>query len=41
MAGVLWTGIDVFMALVVGPVLGGLSVDERASWFGSRRSPPR
>jgi len=33
MAGVLWTGIDVFMALVVGPVLGGLSVDERASWF--------
>lgn len=35
MAGVLWTGIDVFMALVVGPVLGGLSVDERASWFES------
>lgn len=33
MAGVLWTGIDVFMALVVGPVLGGLSVEERASWF--------
>ncbi|MFB6217616.1 MAG: hypothetical protein ABEH77_00295 [Halobacteriaceae archaeon] len=33
MAGVLWTGIDVFMALVVGPVLGGLSVAERASWF--------
>ena len=33
MAGVLWTGIDVFMALVLGPVLGGLSVDERASWF--------
>lgn len=33
MAGVLWTGIDVFMALVVGPVLGALSVDERASWF--------
>jgi hypothetical protein len=35
MAGVLWTGIDVFMALVVGPVLGGLSVDERASWFST------
>ena len=33
MAGVLWTGIDVFMALVVGPVLGALSVEERASWF--------
>jgi hypothetical protein len=33
MAGVLWTGIDVFMALVLGPVLGGLSVEERASWF--------
>jgi hypothetical protein len=33
MAGVLWTGIDLFMAMVVGPVLGGLSVDERASWF--------
>jgi hypothetical protein len=31
MAGVLWTGIDVFMALVLGPVLGGLSVEERAS----------
>jgi len=35
MTGVLWTGIDVFMALVVGPVLGGLSVEERASWFES------
>lgn len=33
MAGILWTGIDVFMALVIGPVLGGLSVDERAKWF--------
>jgi hypothetical protein len=33
MAGVMWTGIDVFMALVVGPVLGALSVNERASWF--------
>ncbi|MFB6304642.1 MAG: hypothetical protein ABEH47_05705 [Haloferacaceae archaeon] len=33
MAGVLWTGIDVFMAMVVGPVLGSLGVEERASWF--------
>ena len=33
MAGVLWTGIDLFMAMVVGPTLGGLSLDERASWF--------
>jgi hypothetical protein len=33
MAGVLWTGIDLFMAMVVGPVLGGLSPEARASWF--------
>jgi hypothetical protein len=33
MAGVLWTGIDLFMALVLGPVLGGLAVGERASVF--------
>lgn len=33
MAGVLWTGIDLFMAAVLGPVLGGLAVDERASVF--------
>ena len=33
MAGVLWTGIDLFMAIVLGPVLGGLSVQERASVF--------
>lgn len=33
MAGVLWTGIDIFIALVVGPVLGALSVEERANWF--------
>ncbi|WP_345780937.1 hypothetical protein [Halosolutus gelatinilyticus] len=32
-AGVLWTGIDLFMALVLGPVLGGLDVSERASVF--------
>jgi hypothetical protein len=33
MAGVLWTGIDLFMAMVLGPVLGGLAVQERASVF--------
>lgn len=33
LAGVLWTGIDLFMALVLGPVLGGLAVEERASVF--------
>ncbi|WP_349292259.1 hypothetical protein [Halobacterium zhouii] len=33
MAGVLWTGIDLFMAIVLGPVLGGLDVEERASVF--------
>nr|WP_254832494.1 hypothetical protein [Haloglomus salinum] len=33
MAGVLWTGIDLFMAAVLGPVLGGLDVDARADVF--------
>ena len=33
MAGVLWMGIDLFMAIVFGPVLGGLTVDERAGVF--------
>jgi hypothetical protein len=33
MAGVLWTGIDLFMALILGPVLGGLAVEERAAVF--------
>ncbi|MCG1003861.1 MULTISPECIES: hypothetical protein [Halobacterium] len=33
MAGVLWTGIDVFMAVVLGPVLGGLDVEQRANFF--------
>jgi hypothetical protein len=33
MAGVLWTGIDLFMAMVLGPVLGGLAVDRRAAVF--------
>jgi hypothetical protein len=31
MTGALWTGIDLFMALVFGPVLGSLAVEERAS----------
>jgi hypothetical protein len=38
MAGVLWTGIDLFMALVLGPVIGGLDVEDRASVF-SRLTP--
>ncbi|WP_420028471.1 hypothetical protein [Haloglomus litoreum] len=33
MAGVLWTGIDLFMAAVLGPVIGGLDVDARADIF--------
>nr|WP_246403673.1 hypothetical protein [Halobellus ruber] len=33
MTGVLWTGIDLFMTLVLGPVLGGLAVEERAAVF--------
>jgi hypothetical protein len=39
MAGVLWTGIDLFMGLVLGPVLGGLAVDARADVF--RRFTPK
>ena len=39
MAGVLWTGTDLFMAMVLGPVLGGLSVDARADVF--RRFTPK
>ncbi|MFB6143445.1 MAG: hypothetical protein ABEJ30_08915 [Halorientalis sp.] len=39
MAGVLWTGTDLFMALVLGPVLGGLSVETRADVF--RRFTPK
>jgi len=39
MAGVLWTGIDLFMAVVLGPVLGSLPVEERASVF--RRFTPK
>ena len=39
MAGVLWTGTDLFMALVLGPVVGGLAVEERANVF--RRLTPK
>lgn len=33
MAGILWTGIDLFMGLVLGPVVGGLEPEERGSFF--------
>nr|WP_205254519.1 MULTISPECIES: hypothetical protein [Halorussus] len=39
MAGVLWTGIDLFMGLVLGPVLGGLDDDQKAAVF--RRLTPK
>ncbi|WP_353634369.1 hypothetical protein ABSL23_15140 [Halobacterium sp. NMX12-1] len=39
LAGVLWTGIDVFIAAVLGPVLGGLDVEQRANVF--RRLTPK
>ncbi|MGB9964909.1 hypothetical protein [Halobacterium sp. CBA1126] len=39
LAGVLWTGIDVFIAVVLGPVLGGLDVEQRADVF--RRLTPK
>ncbi|CQH59783.1 uncharacterized protein HHUB_3059 [Halobacterium hubeiense] len=39
LTGVLWTGIDVFIALVLGPVLGGLDVEQRANVF--RRLTPK
>ena len=39
MAGGLWTGIDLFMALVMGPVIGGMPLAERASLF--RRYTPK
>ncbi|MFB6083416.1 MAG: hypothetical protein ABEJ94_04145 [Halorientalis sp.] len=38
MSGVLWTGIDIFMGLVVGPVVGGLD-EESASQFFQRFTP--
>jgi hypothetical protein len=38
MTGVLWTGIDIFMGLVIGPVVGGLD-EESASKFFQRFTP--
>ncbi|MFB6103796.1 MAG: hypothetical protein ABEJ57_01740 [Halobacteriaceae archaeon] len=33
MAGLLWTGIDIFIGAVVGPVAGGMDEEESASFF--------
>ena len=33
MTGVLWTGIDLFMGFVLGPVLGGMEPEDRARVF--------
>ncbi len=33
MTGVLWTGIDLFMGFVLGPVLGGMEPKDRAAVF--------
>jgi hypothetical protein len=33
LAGVLWTGIDVFMGSVLGPILGRLEPEQRADFF--------
>jgi hypothetical protein len=33
MAGVLWTGIDIFIGAVLGPVIGGLDEDQSAAVF--------
>nr|WP_267643562.1 hypothetical protein [Haloarchaeobius amylolyticus] len=33
MAGVMWTGTDLFFGLVLGPVIGGLSESEKANVF--------
>ncbi len=38
MAGVLWTGIDLFMGAVLGPVIGGLD-DEQSSAVFQRLTP--
>ena len=38
MAGVLWTGIDIFIGAVLGPVIGGLDEEESAAVF-SRLTP--
>jgi len=39
MAGILWTGVDLFMGAVLGPVVGGLDPEEPASFFA--RFPPK
>ena len=39
MAGVFWTGIDVFIGAVLGPVIGGLDDEESATVF--RRLTPK
>jgi len=39
MAGVLWTGIDLFMGTVLGPVVGGLDDEQSAAVF--RRLTPK
>jgi predicted neutral ceramidase superfamily lipid hydrolase len=39
MAGALWTGIDLFIGMVVGPVAGGMTLDQRAGFF--RRFTPK
>ncbi len=33
MTGVLWTGIDLFMGAIIGPVLGGMEPKDRANVF--------
>ena len=39
MTGVLWTGIDLFIGLIVGPVIGGMDPEARAGFF--RRFTPK
>lgn len=39
MTGAMWTGIDLFMGVVLGPVLGGMAPQERAAVF--RRLIPK
>lgn len=34
MTGVLWTGVDIFMGLVIGPVIGGLDEEAASEFFG-------
>jgi hypothetical protein len=39
MTGVLWTGIDLFVGLIVGPVVGSMTPEQRAGFF--RRFTPK